>query len=51
MYLDSAGVNGYILAETHKMLFRADDCRVFQETDHIMDVYTLPAIIFHLVGP
>lgn len=51
MYLDPVGVNGYILSETHKLLSGADDCCVFQETDHIMDVYTLRAIIFHLAGP
>lgn len=51
MYLDPVGVNGYILAETHIMLFGADDCSVFQETDLLMDVHTLQPIIVRLVGP
>ena len=31
------------------MLFGDDDRCAFQETDHVMDVYTLRPIIFHLV--
>lgn len=42
LYLHAA-VNERILAQTHKVLFGANVCSAFQETDPIMDVYALPS--------